>query len=419
MDETSTPVVTAPLPLSAAEREPWRSFLRSMFWVGVNTFGGPVAQIGVMHQEAVERRNWVTDEQFVHLVNFANILPGPEALEVAIHLGYLRKGVPGGIAAGLLFIWPGFVSLTALGWVYATYGQLSGVNAFLGGIRPVALALIAFAVVRLSLKTLKGTAALLLMAAAFVAHFAFAIPFPLLLVGCGLLGMLLRGYRGRAGFVRAQKPLTVALLVAALSAGLLWDRSPTRPGLQAGREAPLRVEDASPERLAQLAWINTKAALLTFGGAYTVLPYLHDQMVSRTGWLSDAHVMDALALGETTPGPLISFGIFLSYLVSGFPGAIVSCVFLFLPSFVLVLTLGRYIHLVESLPWAPDFLWGVSAGTIGLILSLSAQLAPGSIAGPFEMVVAALAFAALWRFKLNVLIVVLVGGTVGLLRLLL
>src|SRR5262245_12589321 len=170
----------APLPLPAAEREPWGSFLRSMFKVGINTFGGPVAQIGVMHEEAVLRRNWLTDGQFVHLINFANILPGPEALEIAIHLGYLRRGVRGGIAAGLLFIWPGFVTLTALGWIYTRFGKLAGVDAFFAGIRPVALALIIFAVVRLASRTMKGVPAALLMIASFLAHFVLGVPFLLL-----------------------------------------------------------------------------------------------------------------------------------------------------------------------------------------------------------------------------------------------
>ena len=409
----------APLPLPAAEREPWGSFLRSMFKVGINTFGGPVAQIGVMHDEAVVRRGWLTDGQFVHLINFANILPGPEALEIAIHLGYLRRGLRGGIAAGLLFIWPGFVTLTALGFIYTRFGKLAGVDAFFGGIRPVALALITFAVVRLSSRAIKGIPALLLVAVAFLAHFALGVPFLLLLLGCGLLGVTLGRRREGRSLGGAQVPLTVALIIAALLTGAIaHERSrPSELAPEGGRGAFVLEADAA--RLPQIAWINTKAALVTFGGAYTVLPYLHEQMVRQTGWLTDTHVMDALALGETTPGPLISFGIFLSYLAGGFPGAVVSCIFLFLPSFVLVLTLGRHIHRIETLPWAPGFLWGVSAGTIGLILSLSARIAPQNVAGPFEMLVAALALASLWLFKPNVIVVVLSGGTLGLLRLLL
>jgi chromate transporter len=165
-----------------------------------------------------------------------------------------------------------------------------------------------------------------------------------------------------------------------------------------------------------VAWVNTKAALVTFGGAYTVLPYLREQTVNRYGWLDDRQVIDGLALGETTPGPLISIGIFLSYLVAGLPGAVVGCLFLFLPSFVLVLGLGRYIERVENLPRARDVLWGFSAGTLGLIVALTADLFPPSIPDLFSGVLAVLAFVAVWRFDVNLILVVLIGGGLGLAR---
>src|SRR5512134_245761 len=148
----SPELALAPRPLARDRRDAWGPFLRTMARVGVNTFGGPVAQIGFMHKVAVEQRRWLSDGQFVHLLNFANVLPGPEALEIAIHLGYLR----GGIAAGVLFIWPGFVALTALAWVYESYGHVAGVAGFLDGVRPVAMALVAAAAVRISKKALKG-----------------------------------------------------------------------------------------------------------------------------------------------------------------------------------------------------------------------------------------------------------------------
>lgn len=185
------PLALAPKPLPPDQREPWGSFLHSMFWVGMNTFGGPVAQIGVMHQEAVEKRRWLTDGQFMHLLNFANVLSGSEALEIAIHLGYLRRDVAGGIAAGLLFIWPGFVTLTALAWGYERFGEIESVGAFLEGVRPIAVALLVLAALRLALKTLKGIAACALMGVAFAASFAVGTPFILLLAGSGLLGLWL------------------------------------------------------------------------------------------------------------------------------------------------------------------------------------------------------------------------------------
>lgn len=414
-DREKAASVPAPRPMPPDQRDPWPSFLRTFAWVGVNTFGGPVAQIGVMHQLAVEDRKWLDEAQFLHLLNFANILPGPEALEIAIHLGYLRRGTLGGIVSGLLFIWPGFLSLTALAWVYSEYGHLGPVGGFLDGVRPVAVALIASAVMRLATKSLKGVTAYLLMAAAFVASFSFAVPFIALLLACGVLGIGLAGFEVRR-FARLTQPLVLLLLATAIAAGFLESRGrPATPPHEAS-VVPRTSGPASRERLAEIGWVNTKAAMLTFGGAYTVLPYLREQMVDEHGWVTDPQMVDALAMGETTPGPLISIAIFLSYLAGGFAGAATSCLFLFLPSFLLVLGLGRYIEGVERIPYAPRFLWGVSAGTIGLIVSLSAAVVPQSIHDVPGGVLAAVAFVALWRFRANILLTVAIGGALGIAR---
>lgn len=194
LHDASTPEdALAPRPLPAGARDRWPGFLRTMGWVGLNSFGGPIAQIGFMHRVAVEQRRWVSDGQFVHLLNFANVLPGPEALELAIHLGYLRRGPLGGIAAGLPFIWPGFVALTALAWVYRSYGEVAGVAGFLDGVRPVAMALVAAAAVRISRKALAGRLSYVLMGAAFLASYLLGVPFVAILVGCGLLAVVLVG----------------------------------------------------------------------------------------------------------------------------------------------------------------------------------------------------------------------------------
>jgi chromate transporter len=329
----------------------------------------------------------------VHLLNFANVLPGPEALELSIHLGYLRRGLWGGVASGLLFIWPGFVSLTALAWLYVEYGHLEAVSGFLNGVRPVAMALVAAAALRISRKVVKGWLSYLLMTAAFLASYLLDVPFLAILASCGLLGLWL-GSRQKVA-AQAHSPLLgwMFVVIVALLVGFhYW---------------------VAPGRLAQVAWVNTKAALVTFGGAYTVLPYLREQTVVRHGWLSDRHVIDALALGETTPGPLICFGIFLSYLAAGFPGAVVGTIFLFLPSFVLVLGLGRYIERVENFPRARDLLWGFSTGTLGLIIALAADLVPASIPNISSAGLAVTAFLAVWRLDVNLILLVLAGGAMG------
>jgi chromate transporter len=419
----SPELALAPRPVVREERDAWGPFLRTMAWVGLNTFGGPVAQIGFMHKVAVEQRRWLSDAQFVHLLNFANVLPGPEALEIAIHLGYLRRGVAGGIVAGVLFIWPGFVSLTALAWVYQSYGHVTGVAGFLDGVRPVAMALVAAAAVRISRKALKGRLSYVLMGAAFLASYALGVPFVAILVGCGVLGFVLGGRHRESS---QPHPRLFGWLFIVIVMGLVAGAR-FSPSFSAARSTdPSRAPQAAspsdsvpasaPARLVDVAWVNTKAALVTFGGAYTVLPYLREQTVDRYGWLNDRQVVDGLALGETTPGPLISVGIFLSYLAAGLAGAIVGCLFLFLPSFVFVLGLGRYIERVENLPRARDVLWGFSAGTLGLIVALAANLFPASVPDFFAATVGALAFVAVWRFDVNLVLVVLVGGGAGLAR---
>lgn len=418
---TSPELALAPRPVPREERDAWGPFLRTMASIGLNSFGGPVAQIGFMHKVAVEQRRWLTDGQFVHLLDFANVLPGPEALEIAIHLGYLRRGVAGGIAAGILFIWPGFVALTSLGWIYHSYGHVAGIAGFLDGVRPVAMALVAAAAVRISRKALRGPLSYALMAAAFVASYVLAVPFVAILLLCGAFGFVLgaRHRESTQAHPRRYGWLFIVVVVGLVAGERLSPSFPARPaGTSPAEQASSRRDHApgiSPARLVDVAWVNTKAALVTFGGAYTVLPYLREQMVDHHGWLDDRQVIDGLALGETTPGPLISVGVFLSYLVAGLPGAIVGCFFLFLPSFLLVLGLGRYIERVETLPRARDVLWGFSAGTLGLIVALAANLFPASVPDLFAAAVGALAFAVVWRFDVNLIAVVLIGGGLGVL----
>jgi chromate transport protein ChrA len=235
------------------------------------------------------------------------------------------------------------------------------------------------------------------MGAAFLASYALGVPFVAILAGCGVLGFTL-GARHRQS--SKASPRLFGWLFVLLVAGLVTGAR-LSPSFSAARsDDPSRAELATsrsghapevlPARLVDVAWVNTKAALVTFGGAYTVLPYLREQTVDRYGWLDDRQVIDALALGETTPGPLISVGIFMSFLAAGLAGAIVGCLFLFLPSFVFVLVLGRYIDRVENLPRARDVLWGFSAGTLGLIVALAANLL-ASVPDLFAATVCALA----------------------------
>jgi chromate transporter len=372
--------------------------VREIFWaffkLGWLAFGGPVGQIGLMHLQVVERQKWLSEEEFVRTLSFCHILPGPEALQLAIFLGHKRGGYLGGALAGALFILPGFVSLTALAWVYVHYGQSPQLLGVLWGFRPVGFALVLAALLRISKASLKGVFPVLLAVAAFAA-FTFAhVPFVAVLFGCGLV------------FIGWRKPLAALLLFM-----------------------PARAEAGQvSQRLAEISSFFLRVGLFSFGGAYAVLPYIRAGAVSGYGWITDREMIDALALGETTPGPLISIGIFVGYLAgqrvdAPWSGALAATFWLFLPSFVFVLGAARHIDWVTSLPSVKEFLKGVTSGVVGLMASIAIPLAkvsfmPGGAVDWLTVALALAAFAALtfWKWRLNVVAVVLAGGLLGLLR---
>ncbi|MFL5320653.1 MAG: chromate efflux transporter [Myxococcaceae bacterium] len=396
----------AGLPVNEDQQQSARVPMREIFWyflkLGWLAFGGPVGQIGLMHLEVVERRRWIDEDEFLSALNFCHVLPGPEALQLAIYLGWKKAGHLAGVLAGVLFILPGFLTLSALGWIYAHYGQSPAVLSVLWGFRPVGLALLLAALVRISKAALKGPFAIGLAVIAFVAfHFA-QLPFLVVLFGCGLASLLWQR--------RGAKP------AAALALLFLSGRSDA-------------AESAS-RRLFDISWFFLKVGLFSFGGAYAVLPYIREGSVAGYGWITDRQMIDGLALGETTPGPLISIGIFVGYLAgdgAGIPwqGAIASAFWLFLPSFVFVLAAAPHMKWLTSKPSVKHFLKGVTSGVVGLMFSISIPLAMVACAPQGRVDVATVllalgAFALLtfWKWRLNVVVVVLAGGIAGVVRLL-
>jgi chromate transporter len=375
---------------------------REIFWyflkLGWLAFGGPVGQIGLMHLQVVERQKWISEEEFLRALNFCHLLPGPEALQLAIYIGYRKGGYAGGALAGVLFILPGFITLTALAFVYVRFGKTPEVLGVLWGFRPVGLALLLAALVRISRATLKGAFPAALAAAAFVAFFFAHVPFLIVLLGCGAVFL----FTHRA----APAATALALLFAARA--------------DAAETAARRVFDISV--------FFFKVGLFSFGGAYAVLPYIREGAVAGYGWITDREMIDALALGETTPGPLISIGIFVGYLAGHgrgvpWPGAVAATFWLFLPSFVFVLGAARHMEWLTAKPGVKEFLRGVTSGVVGLMFSISIPLAqvafmPAGTVDWLTVVLGLAAFAALtfWKWRLNVVVVVLAGGALGLVR---
>jgi chromate transporter len=380
--------------------------MAEIFWyflrLGWLAFGGPVGQIGLMHLDVVERRRWLDEDEFLRALNFSHVLPGPEALQLAIYIGYKKGGVLAGLLAGVLFILPGYITLTALASIYVRFGKSPEVLGVLWGFRPVGLALLLAALVRISRAALKGVFPVLLAIGAFVGFYLVRLPFLVVLIGCGLLFIARKLAPGG-------RTASAALALLALAA---------------------RADAAEPagSRLADISSFFLKVGLFSFGGAYAVLPYIREGAVATYGWITDPQMIDALALGETTPGPLISIGIFVGFLAgngAGVPwlGASAATFWLFLPSFLLVLPAARHMNWITSRRGVSSFLKGVTCGVVGLMFSISIPLAkvafmPRGAVDWVTVVLGLAAFAALtwWRWRLNVVVVVLAGGALGLLR---
>ena len=381
--------------------------MSEIFWyflkLGWLAFGGPVGQIGLMHLEVVERRKWLSEDEFLRALNFCHVLPGPEALQLVIYIGYKKAGYWASILAGFLFILPGYITLTALAWIYVGFGKSPHVLSVLWGFRPVGLALLLAALVRISRAALKGGFPVALALGAFVSFFFLRMPFPVVLIGCGL------------AFIAFQKLGPGTRAVAAAGALLAF----------AGRA---EAAQAAGSRLFDISWFFLKVGLFSFGGAYAVLPYIREGAVATYAWISDPQMIDALALGETTPGPLISIGTFVGFLAgngSGAPwlGATAATFWLFLPSFVFVLLAAPYMEWLTSRPGVKEFLKGVTCGVVGLMFSISIPLAQAAFMprGSIDWVTVVLGLAAFavltfWKWRLNVVVVVLGGGALGLLR---
>lgn len=389
---------------AADEQVPLRDVVAYFAKLGWLAFGGPVGQIGLMHLEIVERRGWLSEEEFLRALNFCHVLPGPEALQLAIYIGWKKGGYVAGAIAGLLFLLPGFITLTALAWIYVRYGTRAEVLGVLWGFRPVALALLLAALLRIGRAALKGTLPIALAMAAFVAFYFLRLPFIAVLLGCGIVYIVVHRFGSARG-------AATSLLVASLAAPLL-----------------ARAADTPSARLFDISWFFLKVGLFSFGGAYAVLPMIREGSVAGYGWISDAQMIDALALGETTPGPLISIGIFVGYLAgdgvgAGLRGALAATFWLFLPSFVFVLGAARYMDWLTAKPGVKEFLKGVTSGVVGLMFAMAVPLSQVAFMpkGQIDWITVALGLAAFalltfWKWRLNVVAVVLGGGALGLLR---
>ncbi len=408
---------TPPLPVSFAEA--FRFWLK----LGFISFGGPTGQIAIMHQELVERRRWISEKRFLHALNFCMVLPGPEAQQLATYIGWLMHRTWGGVVAGGLFVLPSVFILIALSWIYVTYGNVPLVAGIFYGIKPAVVAIVLAAAWRIAQRALKHPALWGVCAAAFVAIFAFDAPFPAIVLVAGIVGYLggrfypdifTGGGHGAAktGFGPALIDDDTPTPVHALfSWGRMWTIAAIGLVLWAAAMGALVMAGGWDATLTQMGWFFTKAALLTFGGAYAVLPYVFQGAVEHYGWLTAPQMIDGLALGETTPGPLIMVVAFVGYLGAATAGALVATWFTFLPSFVFIFMGAPFIETTHGNLKFSAPLAGITAAVVGVILNLALFFAwhvfmpEGRFDWPSALIGAA-AFVALFRYKAGVMPVI-------------
>ncbi len=413
------------------------------FWLklGFVSFGGPAGQISIMHQELVERRRWISERRFLHALNYCMMLPGPEAQQLATYIGWLMHRTWGGVVAGALFVLPSLLVLIVLSWIYIAFGHHPVVAGLFYGIKPAVTAIVLQAAYRIGSRALKNSLLWMIAAVSFVAIFALNVPFPWIVAAAAFIGFV----GGRAmpdkftiggGHGHTAKGYGVAIID---------DDTPTPPHARfaLSRLAAVAVVGAAlwivpmavlaatqgwDGTLTQMAWFFTKAALLTFGGAYAVLPYVYQGAVAHYGWLTPTQMIDGLGLGETTPGPLIMVVAFVGFVgayvqaafgstsqfLAGAMAAVLVTWFTFLPSFLFILAGGPLVEATHGDLKFTAPLSAITAAVVGVILNLALFFAyhvlwPAGFAGAFDGISAAIALGAaiaLFGFKRNVIHVI-------------
>ena len=427
------------------------------FWtkLGFINFGGPTGQIAIMHDELVERRRWISNARFLHALNYCMLLPGPEAQQLAIYVGWLLHKVKGGIVAGVAFVLPAFFLILGLSYVYVTYGDVTWVSGIFYGLGAAVVGIVAAAVIRIGKKALRNLVMYVVSAAAFVAIFFFHVPFPIIVIVAGLIG-LLAGPRWPRTFAVSQEHAgeesaisdhgsggehthvalgrSVRVIVIGLTA---WFLPLLLVALLAGRDSTLT----------QQAWFFSKAAVVTFGGAYAVLAYINQAAVVQYGWLLPGQMVTGLGLAESTPGPLIMVTEFVGFvgayqhpggldpMIAGLAGAAVATWATFAPCFLWIFLGAPFIEQLRGNVRLSTALTTITAAIVGVVLNLAVWFAINELftsvrdvevfGGPvpvpvwssvewFALTVAAVAFIGLWRYRWNVIPVVAGSAVAGL-----
>jgi chromate transporter len=358
--------------------------------LGIIGFGGPAAHIAMMRDETVNRRKWLNDQEFLDLVVAVNLIPGPNSTEMAIHIGFLRAGWKGLITGGVCFIVPAMLSVLALAWGYVRFGSMPQATWLLYGVKPVVIAIIVQALWGLGRKAVKGPLTAV-VTVAIVALYFVGINEIALLFGGGFIVMLAANFQRLRGKV---------LGIAFIPLGGLGILS----------------QAAVPFNFSSLFFIFLKIGSVLFGSGYVLLAFLRADFVVRYGWLTDRQLLDAIAIGQVTPGPVFTTATFIGYVLGGVPGALLATLGIFLPSFVFVAISNPLIPRIRNSTWVSSLLDGVNVASLGLMAAVSWQLGRSSLTDPITVMIAIISFALLIRFKVNSTWLIAGGALAGLLK---
>jgi chromate transporter len=441
MSTTTVPSVAPPPPSLGEAFKYWLK-------LGFISFGGPAGQISMMHQELVERRRWISEHRYLHALNYCMLLPGPEAIQLAIYISWLMHGVKGAVIAGVLFFLPAFILLSALAGIYLAWGDVPQIAGLFHGIKPAVVAVVLFAAWRIGSKALKNGVLMAIAALAFVGIFFLKLDFPWIVLAAALLGvaggkLMPAKFKAGGGHGASGKAHGPAVIDddtpppphAKFSLGKLVATTVIFVAVWAAALAAI----GASQSLTDMGEFFTKAAFLTIGGAYAVLPYVYQAAVEQFGWLTGPQMMDGLALGETTPGPLIMVVTWVGYIggvtqqvfahpiAAGLAGATVATFFTFLPSFLFIIVGGPLVEATRGELKFTAPLTAITAAVVGVIMNLAVFFAwhtfwpqaseTAPFAGGFDALatlIAAAAFVALWKYKIDIMKVIGACALLGL-----
>jgi chromate transporter len=378
-------------PAHRSDHEPsWHEVFLYFLMLGFVNIGGPVAQITMMYNHMVERKHWLSNDRFVKIMSYCHLLPGPEALQLAIYVGYLKRRVLGGIVAGLTFIVPGAVVMIILSWLYVNYGGLTQVNNVLYVLKPAVLGIICAGILKLGRASITSVFLAVLLVLAFAGMYFAGVNFLLIMIAAGFLNFLFTEGWPRLRKIMSLVPITLPIMLGGLIVAL----------------------PVANSRWLQMSWLFLKTGMFSFGGAYASIIFLERGAVAEHGWLTAGQLLDGVALSVATPGPFMLFTTFVGYLAGGVAGAALATLLVFLPSFVFVLAGARYFEQVLKNRFIQAFLAGASAAVVGIIIVVSLSLAPEAVTGIPSIVIVVAAFLLITILKIDVAAVA-VGALAG------